>query len=90
MNLKHRLVRWVMLEKASEYTGRSIDSFRHLIRAGHLIEGRHWKWSQDNRQHINLEAYDEWVAKSTSKGSTRGRRRSESTSAGTTAATANA
>jgi len=90
MLLNYRPVVWVVLEKASECTGRSVDSFRHLIRNGRLIEGTHWKWSPDNRQHINLEAYDEWVAKSTSKGSSRGRRRSSLTSVGTTNVTANA
>jgi hypothetical protein len=83
MNLNFRPVIWVTLDKASEYTGRSVDSFRHLIRDGQLVEGQHWKWSPDNRQHINLEGYDEWVQKSNSKGSTRGRRRSESRSNGT-------
>ncbi|CAM3511659.1 hypothetical protein [Bordetella flabilis] len=75
MHLNFRPVIWVTLEKASEYTGRSIHSFRRLIRDGHLVEGTHWKWSPDNRQHINLEGYDRWVAESASKGSTRGRRR---------------
>lgn len=89
MPLRYRPVAWVVVEKASECTGRSVHSFRHLIRDGYLIEGKHWKWSDDNRQHINLEAYDEWVSESTSKGSKRGRRRSESTSAGTISATVN-
>ncbi|CAB3819188.1 hypothetical protein LMG2828_00365 [Achromobacter piechaudii] len=90
MPLRYRPVVWVVMEKAAECTGRSVHSFRHLIRDGHLIEGKHWKWSDDNRQHINLEAYDEWVSKSTSKGSSRGRRRSESTSDGMIAASASA
>jgi hypothetical protein len=82
MNLNFRPVIWVTLEKASEYTGRSVPAFRRLIGDGRLLEGTHWKWSPDNRQHINLEAYDEWVAKSNSKGSTRGRRPSGSHSNG--------
>lgn len=88
--MTYRRVKWVVFEKASECTGRSIHFFRHLIREGHLIEGKHRKWSDDNRQHINLEAYDEWVSESTSKVSSRGRRRSESTADGMTAASANA
>ena len=84
MNLIFRPVVWVTVEKAAELTGRSVDALRNLIRVGKLVEGAHWKWSPDNRQHINLEAYDEWVAKSNSKGSARGRRRSSLISDGTT------
>jgi hypothetical protein len=87
MNLTFRPVVWVTLEKAAEYTGRSVDSFRHLIRDGKLVEGTHWKWSPDNRQHVNLEGYDQWVANSNSKGSARGRRPSSSTSGGTASGT---
>lgn len=36
MKLGCRPVVWVTLEKASEYTGRSVNSFRHLIRDGSL------------------------------------------------------
>ena len=73
--LNYRPVAWVTVDKASELTGRSVDSLNHLVHDGRLIEGKHWKWSPDNRRHINLEAYDEWVATSTSRGSTRGRRK---------------
>lgn len=90
MTVNYRPTAWVVLDKASEFTGRSVDSFRRLIREGRLVEDIHWKWSPDNRQHINLDAYDEWVAKSNSKGSTRGRRRSVSISDGMAAVFANA
>ncbi|CAM2142551.1 protein of unknown function [Pararobbsia alpina] len=90
MQLNFRPVVWVTVEKASELTGRSVDSFNHLVHDGRLIEGTHWKWSPDNRRHINLEAYDEWVATSQSKGSTRGRRPSSSASSGTAAKKDNA
>ncbi|MFM0501860.1 hypothetical protein [Paraburkholderia caffeinilytica] len=75
MTFNYRPVVWVTVEKAAELTGRSVDSFNHLVRDGRLVEGTHWKWSPDNRRHINLEAYDKWVETSTSAGSTRGRRR---------------
>lgn len=75
MNFIYRPVTWVTVQKASELIGRSMDSFNHLVRDGQLIEGKHWKWSPDNRRHINLDAYDEWVETSISTGSTRGRRR---------------
>lgn len=89
MQLNFRPVIWVTIDKASEYTGRSVDSFRSLIQSGKLVEGKHWKWSPDNRQHINLEGYDEWVSKSNSKGSGRGRHPSSSISVGTRGAIAN-
>lgn len=87
VQLNFRPVIWVTLEKASEYTGRSVNSFSSLIQRGRLVEGVHWKWSPDNRQHISLEGYDEWVSKSNSKGSRRGRRPSLSTSDGIKSAT---
>jgi hypothetical protein len=59
MPVNYRPTAWVVLDKASEFTGRSVDSFRRLIREGRLVEDIHWKWSPDNRQHINLDAYDE-------------------------------
>lgn len=82
MILAFRPVTWVTIEKAAELTGRSEKALYSLMDRGLLVEGTHWKWSPDNRKHINLEEYDKWVAKSNSRGSTRGRRPSSSASSG--------
>lgn len=74
MRLNFRPVTWVTIERAAELTGRSAKAFYGLMDRGLLIEGVHWKWSPDNRKHVNLEEYDKWVEKSNSPGSTRGRR----------------
>jgi hypothetical protein len=75
----YRPVYWVSVEEASELTGRSISSFYKLMEAGALVEGTHWKSSEDGRRLCNLEELDNWVANSTSKGSGRGRRREDGT-----------
>lgn len=76
MSLTLRPVNWVTISRAAEVTGRSEKAFYGLMDRGLLTEGTHWKWSPDNRKHINLEEYDKWVAKSNSRGSTRGRQAS--------------
>lgn len=75
MTFNYRPINWVTVEKLSELTGRAAGSLNNLVADGRLVEGVHWKWSPDNRRHFSSEAYDDWVANSKSKGTTRGRRR---------------
>lgn len=82
MTFNYRPVTWVLAEKVHELTGRSVQSLNNLVHAGVLVEGTHWKWSEDNRRYFNLEELDKWVSNSNSKGSMRGKRRSSSASTG--------
>ncbi len=74
-------VKWVTVKRAAEITGYSVSSIEHKIQSGMWAQGVEWKWADDNRQMVNLEAVDNWVERSTSRGSRRGRRPSSSTSA---------
>lgn len=75
MNISYSSI-WVTVERAAVQTGYSEDSIRHKIQCGLWVEGVEWKWADDHRQMVNLQAVDRWVERSTSRGSRRGRRQS--------------
>ena len=66
-------VNWVTVARYAELSGVSEAGVRSRIESGLWQEGEQWKWDDAHRQMVNLAKADEWVSRSTSPGSRRGR-----------------
>ncbi|MBA6065678.1 excisionase [Pseudomonas soli] len=53
--------RWVMIKRAAELTGYSVDAIEHKVKNGTWPQGRIWRKAPDGRIAINMVEYDKWA-----------------------------
>lgn len=56
-------MKWVKAKKYYELSGETLDSVKAKRRAGHFIEGVHYKLAPDGNIWINTEEVEKWVEK---------------------------
>ncbi|AQZ96581.1 excisionase [Halopseudomonas phragmitis] len=54
-------VRWVLINRASELTGYTVNAIQHKIKGGVWPQGKLWRKAPDGRILINLEEFDRWA-----------------------------
>ncbi len=53
---------WVLISKAAQETGYTIEAIRTKTKRGVWPQGTMWKYAPDNRKVINLGAVRRWMA----------------------------
>lgn len=56
--------RWVLIPKAAEMLGYSVNTIEHKVKNGMWSQGRMWRKARDGRIFINIEEVDKWVEQS--------------------------
>lgn len=54
-------VRWVLINRASELTGYTVNAIQHKIKGGVWPQGKLWRKAPDGRILINLEEFERWA-----------------------------
>lgn len=53
--------RWVLIVRAAELTGYTVNAIEHKVKNGTWTQGRIWRKARDGRIFINIEEVDKWV-----------------------------
>ncbi|QMV65154.1 excisionase [Pseudomonas berkeleyensis] len=56
--------RWVLIPKAAELLGYTVNAIEHKVKSGMWSQGRMWRKARDGRIFINIEEVDKWVEQS--------------------------
>lgn len=56
--------RWVLIPKAAEMFGYTVNAIEHKTKSGMWAQGRIWRKARDGRVFINIEEVEKWVEQS--------------------------